>query len=170
MKKFFSLIAVILPLSNLIAQTNLTQEFGKSISEVREFLKTKHFASITETEENKIVAATSTYYVAYYFDLGGLYKMETVSDFDNKKEAAQEMEAFKVHFMRLTKEVLDLNSDKDNVRFVALQDRSLHEVSEFSLGKNGAQIRLVSLDLDRAPSVAVDELRQDNLLFAMLHN
>jgi hypothetical protein len=54
-------------------------------------------------------------------------------------------------------------------RFAALKGRQLHEVSTHNLGKNGAQIRIVALDLDRAPGVAMNELRQDNALFSMTH-
>jgi hypothetical protein len=169
MKTFFAIVAAFMPLSSLIAQTFLNQDFGKSQEEVVEFLKTKQMVHTTMLEENTLVASTESYTVTYHFDEGGLYKMETVSDFSQRKDADAKMEAFKLQYLQETAEVMDLNSDKDLTRFAALKGRQLHEVSAHAIGKNGAQIRLVSLDLDRSPGMAMNELRQDNLLFAMIH-
>lgn len=169
MKKFFAIIAVSMPLSTLIAQTFLTQDFGTSPAQVVEFLKTKHMVHTTVLEENTIMASTETYTVTYHFDMDGLYKMETVSDFSQRKDATEKMHAFKQQYLQETSQVMDLNSEKDLTRFAALRGRELHEVSAHGLGK-GAQIRMVSLDLDRAPGVAMSDLRQDNLLFGMIHH
>jgi hypothetical protein len=169
MKKFFTIIAVFMPLSSLIAQTFLNQDFGKSAAEVAEFLKTKHMVHTTVSDEHTIVASTETYSVTYRFDEGGLYKIETVSDFGQRKDALAKMEAFKVQYLQETSEIMELNADKDLTRFAALRGRELHEVSAHAIGKNGAQVRVVALDLDRAPGVAMNELRQDDALFAMTH-
>jgi hypothetical protein len=169
MKKLFTLIAVILPLSSLMAQTFLKQDFGKTQEEVAEFLKTKNMVHTTQLDENVLVASTDAFTVTYHFDEGGLYKMETVSDFAKAGDANAKMETFKLQYLKETAEVMDLNTDKELTRFAALKGRELHEISAHSLGKNGAQIRLVSLDLDRSPGMAMNELQQDELLFAMIH-
>jgi hypothetical protein len=168
MKKFFTTIAALLPLTTLIAQTFINQDFGKNPDQVAEFLKSKHMVHTTVSEAGTLVASTETYTVTYYFDEGGLYKVETVSDFAQRKDALVKMAEFKAQFLQATSQVMDLADGKEVTRFAALTGRELYEVSSHAIGKNGAQIRLLSLDLDRAPGVAMNELRQDNLLFAMV--
>jgi hypothetical protein len=169
MKKFFTILAAFMPLTTLIAQTFLNQEFGTTAESVTEFLKTKQMVHANVLDENTIVASTETYTVTYRFDDGGLYKVETLSDFPNKGEAIKKVVDFKAQYLQEMAEILDLSSAQEMARFAALKGRELHEVSTFDLGKNGAQIRIVAIDLDRAPGVAMNELRQDNALFAMTH-
>ncbi len=167
MKKFFTILAAFMPLTTLIAQTFLNQEFGTSAETVAEFLKTKHLVHATVLDENTIVASTETYTVTYRFDEDGLYKIETLSDFSNRNDATKKAIDFKAQYLQETAEILDLSSGNEMARFAALKGRELHEVSTHALGKNGAQIRIVALDLDRAPGVAMNALRQDNILFSM---
>jgi hypothetical protein len=168
MKKFFTILAAFLPLCNLIAQTFLNQDFGSTKTQVQEFLKTRDLARVDEPNENTLVAATDSYTVYYHFDDSGLYKLETVCDFTARKDANDALVGFKAQLQRLAAQVIELNNDKEITRFAALYERELHEVSAFTLTKNAAQVRIVAIDLDRTPGMAMNELRQDNVLFAMI--
>ncbi|MBL0018373.1 MAG: hypothetical protein IPP17_18520 [Bacteroidetes bacterium] len=152
MKKFFTILAAFMPLTTLIAQTFLNQKFGTTAEAVSEFLKTKQMVHTTVLDENTIVASTETYTVTYRFDEDGLYKIETLSDFSNRNDATKKAIDFKAQYLQETAEILDLSSGNEMARFAALKGRELHEVSTHALGKNGAQIRIVALDLDRAPA------------------
>ena len=167
MKKFFTTIAALLPLTTLIAQTYLTQDFGTSATEVAEFLKSKQMVLATTLEDGSIQASTTAYTVTYYFEEEKLYKMETVCEIAGWKEALQRSEGIKTTYKNESALVIDLMSDKDLVRFAALRERKLHEVSTYNLGR-GAQVRILSMDLDQASTEAMDQLREDNLLYAMI--
>jgi hypothetical protein len=169
MKKFFTIAVAFLPLCNLIAQTFLNQNFGSSKTQVHEFLKTKNLSGTSEPDENVLKAAAEHYTVTYYFDEGGLYKIETVSDFASRKEATVVLDDYRARLNNLTAEIIDLSQDKELTRFAALYERELHEVSAFALGKNGFHVTMIALDLDRAPGTAMNELRQDDMLFSMIH-
>lgn len=167
MKKFFTTIAALLPLTTLIAQTYLTQDFGTSAAQVAEFLNTKQMVHASTLEDGSIQASTDAYTVTYYFEEDRLYKMETVCDIAGWKEALQRMDGIKTTYRNESALVIDLASDKELVRFAALRERKLHEVSTYNLGR-GAQVRIVSMDLDHVPTVAMEQLREDNLLYAMI--
>lgn len=167
MKKFFTTVAAMLPLMTLIAQTYLTQDFGTSSAAVSEFLIAKQMVRTTILEDGSIQASTDAYTVTYYFEDDRLYKMETACDVSGWREALERTEGIKTTFQNESALVIDLTSGKELVRFAALRERKLHEVSTHNLGR-GAQVRIVSTDLDRVSSVAMDHLREDNLLYAMI--
>ena len=168
MKKFFTLIVAFLPLYSLIAQTFLAQEFGTRISDVHQFLDAKGVAYTFDESAAKITASTKAFTVTYYFEEGGLYKTETVTHFDQKKAASSQIELIRLQFSREKAEIVELDANAEIERFAVLKKRELHEVTAFSLSKNCTQIRNVAMDLDRMPGAAISDLRQDNLLFAMI--
>ena len=168
MKKFFTLLVALLPLGSLIAQTFLAQEFGKAKSEVHQFLKSKSIVQTSDVAEAKLIASTDAFTVTYYFDEGGLYKMETVSHFDHKKSANAQVESFKAQLRLQKAEIVDLDNNQEIQRFAALKGRELHEVTAFSLSKKCTQIKSVAMDLDRMPKAAISSLRQDDILFSMI--
>lgn len=167
MKKFFTIIAAFLPLCTLIAQTYLNQNFGSTKAQVQEFLKTRKLLNVTNIDDNTLQATADAFSVTYYFDEGKLYKLETRSDFGNRKDANAALEGFRDQFSRLQSTVLNLSNDKDLVRFAARHGRELNEVSSYSLDKSHAQVRVMTLDLDRAPSEELSELQHDHALFAI---
>ena len=169
MKKFFTIAAAFLPLCSLIAQTYLNQPFGSSKSQVLEFLKSRNLSRTSVADDSSVTTSTESYTVSYHFDVGGLYKLETQTDFPAGKDAVKALDGFRDQFQRENAVVMELNNEKELTRFAALSGRELHEVSAVSLGKNGTQLRIMALDLDRSPNEAVAGLRHDNMLFAMIH-
>lgn len=168
MKKLFTLLVALLPLGSLIAQTYLSQDFGKSKKEVLKFLHSKSIATNSDATDAKVIASTDAYTVTYYFDENGLYKMETVSHFDKKKSAESQVDLLKTQFELQKAEIVELDNNQEVQRFAALKGRELHEVTAFSLGKNCTQIKSVSMNLDLMPGADIASLRQDNLLFSMI--
>lgn len=168
MKKFFTLLVAFLPLCSLIAQTFLAQEFGKTKSEVQQFLQSKAIAQTSDAANAKLIASTDAFTVTYYFDEGGLYKMETVSHFDQRKAAEDQIDSFKAQLRLQKAEVVELDNTQEIKRFAALNGRELHEVTAFSLSKKCTQIKSVAMNLDLMPKTAISSLRQDDILFSMI--
>lgn len=168
MKKLATILAMVLPLYQVLAQTFLTQDFGSSKEAVLEFLGSKSGVAVSQFEDNKVIASSPNYTVAYFFNEGNLYQMETTSHADSKKEAEEKFKAMHNNCQSARADLLDIERSKEATRFAALKDRQLTEVMLFDLGKNGYQLKVSTTDLDKMPDSGSSRVQREEMLFSMV--
>jgi hypothetical protein len=169
MKKLYTLIALTLCIFSASAQSILTQDFGRSYEEVKEFLNSKSsFATASFDQPGIIVARTNGFAITYHFNEGVLYKAVTVKNFSDAKEAKTSVETFRTYYQLLQAEQLNLESRSSEERFVAIHGRELHEVSRFAYEKNAIQVTQSAMDLDRCPGNEMKDIIQNETLLAMI--
>lgn len=168
MKKFLLALAAWLPLSTLIAQTILNQPFGSTAAQVLDFLATKDLRHVETREDGSIVASSDAYTVTYRFEDGGLYLMETVCDYDQRRDAWDRLVNLRTSMENRLASVMVLEDSKESARYVALDDRNLQEYVVVALPAGHSQLRVVDMDLDRSPGHAVGRLLEDRGIFALL--
>lgn len=168
MKKFYTLIALILCFFAAPAQSILTQSFGTRYEEVKAFLATKSFATASFDQQDVITARTNGFSITYHFHEGMLYKAVTVKNYSEPKEAKVSMETFRSYYTLLQAEQLDLETRGNEERFVAIHGRELHEVTRYAYEKNAIQVTQSAMDLDRCPGNEMKEIIQNETLLAMI--
>jgi hypothetical protein len=168
MKKFYTLIALILCFFAVPAQSVLTQSFGRTYEEVKAFLSTKSFATASFDQPGIINARTNGFAITYHFNEGILYKSVTVKSYSEAKEAKLSIETFRTYYTLIQAEQLNLETKASEERFVAVHGRELHEVSRFAYEKNAIQVTQSAMDLDRCPGTEMKELIQNQTLLAMI--
>lgn len=169
MKRLVTLFCVLFAIGFAYGQNTLVQPFGTKYETVREFLESKPGVHANFDQRSVIVASTEGFRLTYYFNDGDLYKTELLKQFNNRKTAKTTMEAFRDYYKIVNAEVVDVQNGKDRSRFVALADRELHEVIQFSLSKSNIQVKQVKMDLDFIPGDEYAGLQQEATLFTMLN-
>lgn len=169
MKKCVTILTLFLYTTLLHGQSQLSIDLGTEYPQVISFLNAKELVQINTNEENLILVRTAKFHVSYHFHNDVLYKTELTITYPKQKDAEVTTTAMRNYYAMAQSEVMELDNEKEHVRFAALHHRELHEVVQIRLDKNAVQVRQTKLDLDRCPGSDLMELRDDEVLFSMLY-
>ena len=164
---FFTLFFALLGL-NVFAQGALMRPFGSEYNDVQEFLSHQTSIRLDASSKEVLVASNDNYEVQHLFRQGRLYKTEVVRFFPDRKNVENAIGSLRHYYGQIGADVMDLNTQKDQVMFAVRLGDELHEVTEVKLGKKGFQLHQVKLDLAACSHDEMNELREDQLITSLL--
>ena len=168
MKSLFICITLLGLGCNLFSQGALLRPFGSTYDDVYQYLEHQGSVRINTPTKDQLVASNDKYEVQHFFRQGRLYKTEVVRYYRDRKGVEDAIASVREQYGRWEADIMELNSSRDQIMFVAKVDNELHEVNQVKLGKKGFQLIQVKLDLTECTDQEMNELMEDQLLTGLL--
>lgn len=159
MKRFYTMILIVLAAHFAQAQNPLFVSFYVSKDSVLKFLHTKTDVKYKDSSNDLVQAIRSGNFLEYHFAGDQLYKIKLFKNYEKKKDAELAVESV-LNFYKITNStIFNKQNDKDLQLNIAIREGVVNEVYLITLPSGSYQLKIVSKDANLEPSAMEEDLK-----------